>query len=80
MICQALQHKFQDILIALNLIKLMTTLIQQFRESRSNFLLEKIKLLFRNNNIDVPDIFVTYVVQERHVYHQQDIIITKHHN
>lgn len=44
--------------------------LSQFEKSGWNSLLENIKLVYENNNINILDMFVTYIAQERCACHQ----------
>ncbi|PWA61101.1 hypothetical protein CTI12_AA376100 [Artemisia annua] len=59
-LCQALQHRSQDIINALALVSTTKTLLQKLRDEGWHSLMGKVTLACENNNIPLPDMNVTY--------------------
>ncbi|PWA88344.1 hypothetical protein CTI12_AA120840 [Artemisia annua] len=76
-LCQALQHKSQDIINALALVSTTKTLLQKLRDEGWQSLMGKVILACENNNIPIPDMNATYrnLIQSR----KKNNVTVEHH-
>ncbi|XP_059635467.1 uncharacterized protein LOC132277645 [Cornus florida] len=78
-LCQALQHKSQDILNALKLVSTTKTLLQNFRQDDWDIFLANVVSFYNRHNIDIPDLTSRYVEGTGRHCQQQDNITVEHH-
>jgi len=77
-LCQALQQKSQDILNAMCLVSSTKALIQNFRDSGWDSLLEKVKVFCNIRLIQIPDMSCSFSDLIRSRW-QQDSVTVEHH-
>ncbi|XP_039145531.1 uncharacterized protein LOC120282745 [Dioscorea cayenensis subsp. rotundata] len=78
-LCQAVQQKPQDIIIAIHLVSSTKILIQRLREDGWDLLFEKVKPFCHKHGIDVLDMGVSYTLGHGRSHLQKDPIIMEHH-
>ena len=54
-LCQALEHRLQEIMNALALVSTTKTLLQNLRDEGCHLLMGKVTLACEKNNIPIPD-------------------------
>ncbi|XP_075515362.1 uncharacterized protein LOC142550004 [Primulina tabacum] len=78
-LCQTLQSKSQDILNAMELVSSTKKLIQELRDGKWDYLLEKVKSFCVARNIDVPDFSAQYVDRRGRARRHQGNFTIEHH-
>ncbi|KAL6543005.1 hypothetical protein OROHE_010525 [Orobanche hederae] len=79
LLCQALQHKAQDILNAMQLVSSTKSIIQKLRDEGWDELLSKVKSFCESVNIPIPDLSAQYVTRKGRARHQQDAFTFEQH-
>ncbi|GJW35815.1 zinc finger MYM-type protein 1 [Tanacetum coccineum] len=76
-LCQALQHRLQDIVNALALVSTTKMLLQKLRDEGWDSLMGKVTIACENNNIPIPDMNATYrnLIQSR----KKNNVTVEHH-
>ncbi|GJY58002.1 zinc finger MYM-type protein 1-like protein, partial [Tanacetum coccineum] len=76
-LCQALQHRLQDIVNVLALVSTTKTLLQKLRDEGWDLLMGKVTISCENNNISIPDMNATYrnLIQSR----KKNNVTVEHH-
>ncbi|XP_028051998.1 uncharacterized protein LOC114256530 [Camellia sinensis] len=78
-ICQASQHKSQDIFNAMHLVSTTKALVQKYREDEWIPLLENVQLFCGKYDIDILDMSARYTSGRGRACHQRDHITIEHH-
>ncbi|XP_042401465.1 zinc finger MYM-type protein 1-like [Zingiber officinale] len=78
-LCQTLQSKSQDIIIAMELVLSTKNLLQQMWDNKWNDLLAKVNFFCELRNIDIPDFNDPYINRRGRAPARQDNFTIEHH-
>ncbi|CAL2231487.1 unnamed protein product [Prunus armeniaca] len=78
-LCQALQNKSKDILIAMNLIRSTKNVLKKLRLDGWDIFFEEVESFCKKHDIDMSDMNALYKIGTCHSCQQRDDITVEHH-